>query len=517
MNHKTKFLRIATLIGAILLVTSVDANAQVDTEAEEHSAIVLQRLRAEKLEKAGKYLACGQAYLDIYKKDPNAVAMDEVLYNAGLCFEDGKSVSLAVRMYGTLEKRFPNSYHVRKALLRLGNIYGGIASYQQAAPAFERYARRYPREYDAANALNIAVTYRMAIGDNKKAIANIETFIMRYGKKRKLESLVALFRLAGIYKDQGNQDAAIKVYKRYIRDSYKSRDMARMLIANAMIGELLWKQSCKGVTDDGVCIKQERARARRGRAGNPPQCGPVSKVKRTILHRDSHLVQEAMRYFKAAMTLVKKGAINKASDEWKAAATYWMAASKFYINESRYEKFLAIEFPSNLRFSNRTAKEEKTRKESSKRLAEWIALKTKFSDVITQEYLDIKDIKGGGASWAIASVARSGQLQHSFANALWTAEIPRRVRTGPDAEAKVKQHCTIVTADTARLEERSATNYSFCLKLSHALNYPDRWSLLCASKLTELRPADYPRAREVHGRVNGVSDILDTEALLNER
>ncbi len=517
MSHKTTFLRIATLIGAILLVTSVVANAQVDTEAEEHSAVVLQRLKAETLEKAGKYIACGQAYLDIYKRDPNAVAMDEVLYNAGVCFEDGKSVSLAVRMYGTLEKRFPNSNRVKKALVRMGYVYGAITSYQEAAAAFERYARRYPREYNAADALNNAVTYRMAIGDNKKAIANIETFIMRYGKKRKLESSLALFRLAGIHREQGNQEAAIKVYKRYIREHYNSAGLARVLVANAMIGEILWKQSCKGVADDGLCVTQERARARRGRAGNPTQCGPASKVQRTVLRRDSHLVQEAMKYFNAAMTLVKKRAINKASNEWKGTATYWMAASKFYINESRYEKFLAIEFPSNLTFSNRTAKEKKRRKESSKRLAEWIALKTKFSDVITQEYLDIKDIKGGGASWAIASVARSGQLQRSFANALWTAEIPKQVRTGPDAEAEVKQHCTIVTADTARLEERSATTYSFCLKLSHALNYPDRWSLLCASKLTELRPADYPRAREVHGRVDGVSDILDTEALLNER
>src|SRR4029077_1805641 len=51
------------------------------------------RKKAEKLEKEAtdskdftKYVACGQAYFDIYNRNPEADENDQVLYNAGVCF-----------------------------------------------------------------------------------------------------------------------------------------------------------------------------------------------------------------------------------------------------------------------------------------------------------------------------------------------------------------------------------------------------------------------------------------------
>src|SRR5690606_5424518 len=114
---------------------------------------VAMRKAAEQLEKSGQHVKCGQAYLDIFNENPDAQGRDEVLYNAGVCFEDGKSIGLAIQMFGILNKRFPDSTHTQKALVRMGSAYGAIAYYDQAAEKYIAYAKKYGGEDDAPKAL----------------------------------------------------------------------------------------------------------------------------------------------------------------------------------------------------------------------------------------------------------------------------------------------------------------------------------------------------------------------------
>jgi hypothetical protein len=80
----------------------------------------------------GKYVACGQAYLDIYNRNPEATENDEVLYNAGVCFSEGKSIGAEIQAYNLLEKYYPNSKLTAKAVALLGKAYGDIAYYDRA-------------------------------------------------------------------------------------------------------------------------------------------------------------------------------------------------------------------------------------------------------------------------------------------------------------------------------------------------------------------------------------------------
>ena len=62
------------------------------------------RKKAEKLETDAKEIEGLRAstsravrrYLDIYNRNPEATDNDEVLYNAGVCFEEGKSIGAAI-------------------------------------------------------------------------------------------------------------------------------------------------------------------------------------------------------------------------------------------------------------------------------------------------------------------------------------------------------------------------------------------------------------------------------------
>ncbi len=474
------------------------------------------RKAAEQLEKDGKHVACGQAYLDIYDANPTADGMDEVLYSAGVCFEDGKSIGLAIRMYGILDQKFPNSEHNQKALVRMGSAYGAIAHYEKAAQKYELYAKRYGGEKDAPNALQNAVTYRKGIGQDKEAIDDIEAFVKAYKKKMSDEAASAMFGLAGIYEQQGNKDMIIKSYKRYIAEIGKSGGQDRLLIANAKIGELLWEQSCKGGGIDGACVKisRERATRKRGksaRLGLPTQCGPESKIKLSVIDRDKRAVGEAQKYFNTAVSLANKGALDSSDEGRKAAAIYWMAASKFYLTGTKYEKFLSMTFPTGLDFSERNAKKKA---DSTKRFLKWYADKEKLAGEILKDYEVVRSITGGGAAWAVAAAARVGQTSQNFSDGLFTAEIPKDVRSGPYAEDGVDAYCDALTEKAAPLEELSVGAFGFCLNLSTDLNWFNDWSRLCEKELGQIRPAEFPTATEFHGHPDGAADITDTQNLI---
>lgn len=477
------------------------------------------RLKAEELEKKGRHIACGQAYLEIYELNNKAEGTDEVLYNGGVCFEDGKSIGLALGLYALLGKDYPDSQHNKKALVRMGSAFAAIAKYKSASEKYEEYAKRFGGEKDAANALKNAVTYRKGIGMDKEAIQNIENFVKKYKKKMKADASAAMFGLAGIYENQKNDEMVIKAYKRYIKEIGKSGGSDRLLIANAKIGEILWKQSCK-TEENGACVKTQRERAIRGskrkrRSGSalPTQCGPESKIKLTVVGRDKRKSKEALKYFKTALSFVKKGAVKNAPDAGrKAAAIYWMAASRFYMIGPRYESFLSLKFPTKLDFDPRNKKKAA---DSAKRFSKWQTQKVKLAGDINKGYGEVKNITGGGAAWAVAAAARVGQVTQNFSDALFTAEIPNSVRTGSFAEDKVDAYCDALTTAAAPLEDKSLEAYGFCLNLSTKLNWFNDWSRLCEKELGQIRPGDFPTATEYHGSADTAADITDRENLIS--
>lgn len=520
LNRLKKYSELTKLAKTLLANKKFMADKEELGETLGDIVAVGMRKAAEQLEKDGRHIACGRAYNDIYDAAPNGAGMDEVLFNAGVCFTKGKSIGLAIRSFAILNKKFPKAEKAKKALVLMGNAYGAIASYEKAAEKYEEFARRFPGEKEASGALNNAVTYRKGIGQQKEAIDNIEGFVKKYKSKQKEKAAAAMFGLAGIYESQGNDDMVVRVYRRYLKEIGKSGGTDRMLIANAKIGEILWNESCKSGGVDGACVRVTRERATRKRKGKkrrglqlPTQCGAKSKIKIAVLDRDKRKVKEASKYFLAAVKLAQKGAVKSAPDERRPAAIYWMAASRFYLNGSGYEKFLALKFPTKLAFPPNNPKKTQ---ESLKRFKKWLEDKSKLMGSVQKNYLEIKDITGGGAAWAVASAARVGQLSQNFAGELFTAEIPKAVRTGPFAEDGVDAYCDQLTTEAAPLEDASIRAYGFCLELSTKLNWFNDWSRMCEKELGQIRPQDYPTATEVHGLANGASDITDVQDLITE-
>jgi tetratricopeptide (TPR) repeat protein len=476
------------------------------------------RKRAEKLEadaKASsdfsKFVACGQAYLDIYNRDPEAEQNDEVLYNAGVCFEQGRSIGAAISAYNLLQKYYASSKLSAKALARIGKAYGDIAFYDQSAAKLEEYAKKYAGEKDAYDAMSDAVFYRKGIGDDAKAIENTKYFIKTFGAKKPAEAANAHFSLTSVYEKQGDKDVVVKHLRDYIRTYGTKGGTDRLVIAHAKIGQILWEQSCPVKLVDGSCVKIVRERAinmkRKGRSkgsDQPTQCGPDSKIKLTVVRRDERKVKEAMAAFSAAAKAFEKAGGKTGGDE--AGARYYYALSKIAEIDHEFEGYLNLTFPANLNFDpqNKAISDK-----SLKRFNEWVEKKKKGREQLTAKYMGVLGIKDAANS--ITATARIGQINQNFSDALFTAEIPKDVRTGAYADEKVEAYCDKLTEVAEPLEADSLTAYGVCLQKSTELGWFSEWSKLCERELGQIKPEDYPSAAELRADPTKVAPVIAVE------
>jgi tetratricopeptide (TPR) repeat protein len=447
---------------------------------------------------------CGQAYLDIYNKNPEAKGNDQVLYNAGVCFEDGHSIGVAIRMYGLLQQYYPQSQLVPKAIARLGKAYGDIAFYDRAADQLEQYAKKYAGETDAHDAMNDAVLYRKGTGDDAKAIDDTKFFVRTFGAKNPAEAANADFALTSIFEKKGDRDAVIKHLREYIRTHGDKGGADKVVIAHARIGQLLYEDSCPAKAVDGACVKitRERAVATRGRLARlPTQCGPESKIKLTVIPRDSRKVRDAL----AELAAAEKHA-SKATTGDIAGVRYHLALGRSIEANVEYEKYLAMAFPENLDFDPHN---KAVHDKSMARFDAWFAAKDKAGEAVSKKYVSVLELNDSANS--IAARARLAQIAQNFSDELFTAEIPKDLRSGPYAEDKIEAYCDVLTTKAEPLAIAAVKNFDVCLAKSTELGWFSEWSHLCERELGQIKPEQYPTASERRADSDRFASVIALE------
>jgi outer membrane protein assembly factor BamD (BamD/ComL family) len=475
------------------------------------------RKRAEALEREaratknlGKLVACGQAYLDVYNHDPEATANDEVLYNAGVCFQDGRSITAAISAFGALRKFYPSSKLAARALARVGKAYGDIAYYADSAATLEEYAKKYGGEQDAYDAMSDAVFYEKGLGNDAKAIANTRYFIKTFGAKRPQEAANASFSLTSVFEKQGDTDALAKHLRGYLRTFGAKGGADRLVIAHAKLGLALWTQSCPVELVDGACVRISRERAiklgarRRGALAQQTQCGDASKIKLTVVARDERKVREAMHELAEAARAFE--AVQGKTGGDQAGARYYYGQAKLAAADRDYEAYLGVAFPANLDFDPRSPA---IAKQSLARFEAWVAKKQQLGAAASAQYERVLAIKDAASS--ITAAARLGQVSQNFSDALFTAEIPKDLRTGPFAEDKTEAFCSRLEDLARPLEERSLTAFGVCLAKSTELGWFSDWSKLCERELGQIKPEEFPTAAELRAQPDNVAALITVE------
>jgi tetratricopeptide (TPR) repeat protein len=163
----------------VLLANRPDLAATVN-------AIFVQSLRrsAEASEQQGRKTGdlthhdrCGDAYLAI--ADTTDDKLDELLFNALVCFEQGGSFDRAHEVLRRMTKRFPSSQLTKRGELRLLDMLARTGRIDEVATLAERWLRDNPLEAHALQVLEDVVYWRHATGDLDVAVRIFDDFAKR--------------------------------------------------------------------------------------------------------------------------------------------------------------------------------------------------------------------------------------------------------------------------------------------------------------------------------------------------
>ena len=232
---------------ALIVLCALAAPALADDPRQAAEALMK---KAQQTGDPAAFVACGTAYFDLYNKDPNGASNDEVLYNAGVCFERGKSAGAAVMAFELIRRYYPRSQLYRMALLELARVNAQIARYDRAAEGFEEYANKYAGEKDAFGALENAILFRRVIGDDRKTIADVELFARMFAQRNPQAVAEARWSLIPIY-ERSDRKHAIAELRALAQGKL---DDARRIAVLVELGDLLRTDSCPVKLYDGLCI-----------------------------------------------------------------------------------------------------------------------------------------------------------------------------------------------------------------------------------------------------------------------
>jgi len=438
---------------ALLAVVALAGTVRADRAAAERAAA-----EAERTQDPAAFVACGQAFLDAYNQDPTAATNDEVLFDAGRCFEAGKSISAALQAHALVIKSFPTSKLAAKSLALSGRMYAQIAMYDRAAERFERYATRYAGEKDARDMLGEAIRLRAALGDSAKQIADTNLWIRMYGAKTKQEAARAAYSLVAVY----DGDGAIAQLRAYLKD-YGAEDPDLTIAAHTGLGDRLRARSCPVHAIDGLCVK---AVVDRG-----PRCGtdPTSivAVARTSANH------EALAEYREAVALadVAKGPVGR----------HAQAMARLALADDELEAMIANPMPRGLPYS----------RAFQQRFARWREANRKLTDQLDRAYGEVLAQKD--ATSAVAAAARFGEVSLVMWRGVMASEVPADL-PGPSAR---ETYCGELKEAAEPFRARAIEAVQTCIAKAGELQAGHDWAEVCWREGAALDPAQFPPVREL--------------------
>lgn len=397
------------------------------------------------------YETCGQAYVEVANaaRTEAPAIVPEAMYNAGVCFEHGGAIGAAIRLYAMLEAELPSNPLAHRALARRGQLYWRIASFAEAAKAFETYASKYAGEKDASDALENAFRLRMAIGDEDAARADAEQWIRKFGAKRPREAAGAALALARMTREHATRDEATRAYRQWIKVHGGRAERHQTVAVYVALGELLWDASCevKGTPEGGLCLAPAK-RTAAPRCGNPPALAVA---------RDAKLAAEATKVFDLAV----RKARSTASDDLAQIAA---EPARLYLVDARIEQAIAREMTAPLvdRAGVMTAA---SKKEQSTWIAEWQKGLADASRAL-EPLLRSKNLRV-----AVAAQGRMAWLYRHAADTLASAPLPKWKK--PLLEEMRGSYCDALADLAASIAERANDAADACLRLSEQTQVVD--------------------------------------------
>lgn len=483
------------------------------------------------------YRMCAEQFLQVYDEyGENHEKASTLIWNAAQCYEAAFLLGQSVRWRKFLLEKFPGSEHYQKTLSNLAGNYQAIAMYDKAAQHMELYAEKYIKDKQSPDFLRNAYLFRLGLGQDEAAGADLSKYEGLYKKDAPELAAKIFWSKHDILK---TEEEKLKHAEEYLKIYGKNGGADRRIVAEASIGQILWRQSCdKGLLYDS-CISIKRKKAQAGDAARkraeelkkkekklkekaakggggtskkqeiPEFCGAPTSGIITVYDRNKKKADEAQKYFDSVLKLAK-GQIKMPDDDRDRKEDFFNAVGMagVYKADRQYEDYLKIEMPGGLSFfveewkkDSGLPKWEKEYKEqvkktedSKKRFLEFYEKKTKIGQELQKQYDSIVAAKQS-PYWMLAAAARSAMVSQNYADQLYRAEVPKEFKTEEQAYA----FCDELSDKAMPIQEDAVKKFSYCLERSTTFQFFNEFSRLCEEELQQREPDKYPSTDEIFG------------------
>ncbi|MEM9456396.1 MAG: hypothetical protein AAGF11_19600 [Myxococcota bacterium] len=479
------------------------------------------------------FVKCGDEYASIYNDYAEHDRADTLLFNAARCFEAAYLVGNAVKVRKELLEVFPDSKHYQQTLRELGEGYQAIAYYKQAAERFEQYADKYAKDEYSSTALRNAYLFRLGLGDEAKAEEDLSRYEGVY-KRKDPKTAAKIFWSKHELLDSDSE--RMSHAKAFIKTYGNKGGIDRRVVAEAAIGQILWRQSCEKdlLFDSCLTIKRKKATAgeetrkkakrlrKKGKKKKddiPKYCGSATQGIITVHKRDKKLSEKAQSHFKTALKLAsKKPNIPKEDKDRVEAYKNAVGMSMVYKADKKYEEYLKINIPEELDFyvedwkkgsgvpqwERQYKKQMEIKQDSEKRFMEFFTSKNKLASELIGEYAQVVD-KSQSPYWVLAAAARTAVLSQNFADQLYRAEVPRSMKT----EEMYFAYCDALAGYAEGPEKKAVDAFTYCLEKSTKFQFFNQFSRMCEEELQQRKPDEYPATNEMFGKSIYTDSRLD--------
>ncbi len=407
------------------------------------------------IETTKKYIEAARCFRRYARKFPKSEYVDEALYNAALNYEREKQIERAIQVRLALVNNVGEGELVRKALYQIAGNLHALAIYSKASEAYEFYAENFPDTDEAKDAIRNAAVFREGLGQLDKATDNYLKYMKLVGRKDKEKASEVFFSLGKILEQQQEWNRVVSHYQKFLRDYGKVAKVDLIIEAHTRIGN--------------AYMKFKRA--------------------------DEKKAQKA--YERAYTTFMEL------PDADKKQVTTGIAA----VAEARFKMGEAIFV--DLERKPLKGKSYRNLKRFVKEMTERIKERTLIVVDAQKIYLEV--IQFRSPNWAIAALARIGQMYQALGNDIYNYPAPKSFN-----EEQVEIFKGQMTDMSEVQIGKAVEAYVLCMQKAQELRWFNQWSDLAEKQLANLRPQQYrynaeKRAKPTYFGPDAVAQSVITE------
>lgn len=441
---------------------------------------------------AASYEAGADLYLAIWKrhaekacegKQASCERAEELLDAAARAYRAARLVPKAIEVYGILiDPRFNlhNTPLATRARYEIAALHHSLASYDQAATAYEAFALRHPGADRAPDALKDALVIRLTLSDDARAEADVHAFLKRYGSSKPRDSAALSFAFAAHAVEREEHALAKKRFQDLMPTIDRSGTIDVRIQAHALLGRTLAKLGK---------AKEAAAEHARVRELFRDPAKVIQEIQRDPDERTDRRIGKALTAVGEAMVFAAEEKA-KAADAMKPPA-YRGAASR-----------------------------EEILHHMGNAVVPWIAARRAAVAEAERAFVEVAGIPPlPPPKWVLASAGRVAEMRSRLAEAI--ASLPAPAGWGKRGKAPGGESWESVQGTWKLARERAAEDPRLRAKAAHvkALELSVKWmwsdagSRASADWLSRHYPAEYPPLDEIAGKPAHRANGLETAPL----